>query len=295
MIPRPALVFTLSTTKINRPLWCPSLCFPHRLKGSHILTSLNTLDGVEGDNPRWEMIMIRSFHFSATVITPKCCCDSCIDSPRYSSSNHLCASRELQQLNSLQDVNKASSGAIFRRPACAAKGHKKGIWHNLGYFCVRSLFFFIQFYIWKLAIFYYIMKYNHKICYIRDNYCTSLRNIPAASWSLCIFCLQLSQNNSKRGGDARVCRILFGGQTNDHRDDKRQRLRYFRLSRRSPDAWSSITDGLEMLIRSEMGLLLPNLRSAIRVCVTSSAFIVWTHCSMCTCCYNHIQGLFMHH
>ena len=72
------------------------------------LTLLNQLVGEEDDNPQRKMIMIWSSRFSVTVvITPKCCCDRGIDLPRYSSSNHLCASCELQKLNSLKDAKQA--------------------------------------------------------------------------------------------------------------------------------------------------------------------------------------------
>ena len=124
-----------------RSLWCLSFVSYHQLKQYHspewrtrpfqFFTVLNQLVHEEDDTPQRKMIKIRSSCFSVTgVITPKCCCDSGIDSPWYPSSNHLWASCELDQLNSFKDVNKAERGAIFRHPACIAKGHLKDIQLN---------------------------------------------------------------------------------------------------------------------------------------------------------------------
>ncbi len=67
--------------------------------------SLDQLFGEKENSLQWKMIKTGSSCFSVTaVITPKCCCDSGIDSARYSSSNHLCASCELDLITKQTEV-----------------------------------------------------------------------------------------------------------------------------------------------------------------------------------------------
>lgn len=61
------------------------------------------------------------------VITPEYCFDSGIDFHRYSSSNHLLASSELDLLNDFKGVTKQESELFLDASAHAAKGHLKDI------------------------------------------------------------------------------------------------------------------------------------------------------------------------
>lgn len=73
------------------------------------LTILSELVDEQDDNLLLKMIKIWSYQsLLSSVITQEYCCDSGIDFRQYSSSNHLSASSEPEQLNQLRVIKQVA-------------------------------------------------------------------------------------------------------------------------------------------------------------------------------------------